>query len=196
MKSESEDKKQQGSITYPKVTTWDVFKEYWKSVKPHSFLALLMFLGWVIAVLSQSIITPIYYKKFFDVLAGADPSSVATVQALVSIILTIFLFGGFTWSGFRMAGFAQNFFETKVLKRIYEQAFSYLIKHSFTFFSSNFAGALTQRVGRFSRSFSGLVDRFFGDLVPLSVKIVAAIIVLYFFNPSVAYILFAWIIIF
>jgi ATP-binding cassette subfamily B protein len=196
MKLDSDDKKQQGNIIYPKVTTWDVVKEYWKSAKFHWFLGLIMLAGWIIATLAQSIIIPIYYKQFFDVLAKADPSSNDTFTILTSIIFTILLINAAVWIGFRMAGFGQNYFLVKVGKRILDRGFGYLIRHSFTFFSSNFSGAIVQRVNRFHQSFSRIIDTLYGDVVPMTVRIVAATIVLYFIHPIVSYALIFWILIF
>ena len=79
-------KEKEHESTYPKVTTWDVVKEYWKSAKFHWLLGASVLVGVVVSNLAQNIIAPLYYKEFFDALAGSDPSLVLTGTVLVSIL--------------------------------------------------------------------------------------------------------------
>ncbi len=183
-------------IEYPKVTTFDVVKEYWKVAKFHWILGSFALIGWFMSVLAQSIVIPIYYKEFFDLLTTADSSSVESVKLLTSIIFSVLFLNIIGWIGYRMSAISENYLLVKVGKKLVVQGFSGLINHSYSFFTNNFSGSLVQRVGRYHRSFGRLIDRLYGDIIPLVIKVIAAIIVLYYVKPTIALIVSVWILIF
>ena len=55
---------------YPKVTTWDVFSVYWVHARKYIIYIIVIFVGVVVGVMLQNIITPIFYKRFFDTISG------------------------------------------------------------------------------------------------------------------------------
>jgi len=75
-------------------------------------------------------------------------------------------------------------------------AFGYLIRHSYQFFSNNFAGALVRKVSRLSRSFEHFTDALIYKLLPLAVSTVGMMIVLGFQQPVFAIIVGVWMVAF
>lgn len=181
-------------MDYPKVTTLDIFKEYWISARKHWFLGINIIFWETVGTLLMSIVVPVYYKKFFDTITTGDPSSI--IEIVMHIVVLIFLFNTIASIAYRITTFVQNYYFVRVGSRLVNRAFSYLIEHSYSFFINNFSGSLVQRVGRYHRSFGRIVDRISGDIVPLTVKSIGAIVVLYYVKPLIAFIMFGWIIIF
>ncbi len=188
-------KEKDNGITYPKVTTWDVMREYWKSAKKYWHLGLFSLVGISISTSITSVIIPTYYKSFFDFISQAVPNadSISTLISIVSSVLVIALIGALVHRG---AYFCMTAFEGKVMMLAKERAFDYLIGHSQSFFSDNFAGSLVQRINRFTRSFETIFDRIFMDIFPLMIKIIGAATILYLIEPRISLIIVLWVLIF
>ncbi len=179
-------------MKYPKVTVWDITKEYWKSAKYHWILAVTVLLTEAVGTLLYSIISPLYLKKFFDVITTTDPSQNNIASILISIIITIMIIEIFGLLIFRISGFSFNLFLTRVANRLVDRGFGYMIDHSYSFFANNFSGSLVQKFGRYHRSFGRLADKITADMVTLIVKITASFSVLYFIFPKMAYLMGLW----
>ena len=182
------------AIKYPKVTVRDVILYYFRSIKIHWFSGLLTVLGIAVTAV-MDIIVPIYYKQFFDIISSGGEVAVLSKE-LIGIIVFILVLNGISWSSFRVNNFAINWFQSNVMSRLRTTAFEYMLDHSYLFFANNFTGSLTQRINRYARAFERLNDRIVWDIIPLTIKVIGITIVLWFINHNIAYILFAWAIIF
>lgn len=182
--------KLQKSIVYPEVKLKDVLRAFWQGIKFKKWwLFLLLFL----AVLGNiiAVIIPLFYKQFFDILTITGDKSVIA-KDLLKIIIYVLILNGFYWIFFRIATIANNTYQTAVIAKLKQQAYDYLMQHSYSFFSNNFTGSLTQRVSRFARAFERLSDRLTWDLLPLIVRAISIIIVILFINKWIALVLFVW----
>lgn len=181
-------------IHYPDVGVFSVLGAIWRGLKPDTWLFFGVFASFI-AGNSIVVFVPLFYKRFFDTITTAPDPRVA-VPALVGIIMTILLLNTVNWILFRVGLFGLNRVESRGMARLRQQSFDYLMHHSHTFFANSFTGSLVQRVSRFARSLEHLVDTFAFNIVPLSITIVGSIIVVWFIQPVLAYIIFAWIVIF
>lgn len=75
-------------------------------------------------------------------------------------------------------------------------SFSYLLDHSYRFFSNNFAGSLVRKIHRLTRAFDVIADQVFPKVIQLTVAIIGTIIIFAYRNIFVAGILLAWVILF
>lgn len=182
---------QKGSIIYPKVTTWEVFKEYWKPVKKHFVFGLITVVGIGTSTLVGSVIIPTYYKKFFDFIAQSSDIQVTTL-ILVNTITFIAILHLIGWVLNRVGIFAVTRFEIYVMTEARQFAYDYILDHSHNFFANNFTGSLVQKINRFTRAFERLADRILLDIVPLGVKIIGAGAVLAIIDQRIALIILSW----
>ena len=184
----------QKAISYPEVKLKDVYYAFWRGIKSSKW----QLFGLVVLIIASNIlasITPLFYKQFFDVIsAGGDKNFVA--KNLVSIIIKIAIFNGFIWLFYRLATLLNIFYQTGTIARLKQQSYDYLMNHSYSFFSNNFTGSLTQRVNRFARSFETLSDRLIWDVLPMIVRFVSIIYILYFINVWIALAIFIWVAVF
>ena len=186
--------KPQKNIVYPKVTLGDVSAAFWRGIKPKKWVFLLLFVSIILANIF-SVLTPIYYKQFFDVISASGDKA-QTAQSLFSIIVFIGILNGFFWLFYRIATWANNSFQPAVIANLKQQSYDYLMQHSYSFFANSFAGSLVQRVNRFARAFETLCDRLFWDVLPLVVRVISVLIIVFFINRWITLIIFIWIAVF
>lgn len=150
----------------------------------------ILFYTLIISILS--IVTPLLYKQFFETITKSSEGVDVVSGRLISIIIYIALLHIISWVFYRLHGFSNIVFQNDVIVRLKQQAYDYMIEHSYSFFTNNFTGSLVQRVSRFGRAFERLADRIMWDLLSLALRVVFIIIVVYFINPWIALIILAW----
>jgi ATP-binding cassette subfamily B protein len=178
------------NIIYPKVSFLETMGFLWRGIgKNKTYLFLTIFLLGFASV--GSIITPIYYKKFFDILSsGADKATL--VPSLIHQIFIILIIQTTAWLSWRIGSLTNVAFQANSMANLRRQAYGIMMRHSYGFFANNFTGSLVQRVGRYARAFERMSDRFTWDVVQLTVRLVGIFIVTYSINPKLTAIIFAW----
>ncbi len=186
--------KLQKNIVYPKVTIKDVLSAFWRGMKPQKWkLFVMVFSLMVVNVLT--IITPLFYKHFFDVIvAGGNTPLVA--KTLLGIIIFIGSLHGVAWIFYRFADFSNNTYQPMAMANLKQQAYDHLIEHSYGFFTNNFVGALVQKVNRFGRAFERLSDNVIWNLLPLFIRVCGVLVVLFFINKWIDLVVLIWIVVF
>src|SRR3989344_2445843 len=181
------------SPNIPKVGLSDVLKAFWQAIRPRQiFMYFAIFAYSVVSVLD--LIVPLVYKQFFDVLATEGNRSFLAPQ-LIKFLIIILIIHGIVWIFFRTAMFVLNDFESKTMAQLKQMSFNYMISHSHSFFANSFTGALVQRVNRFSRSFEKLFDTLVFDIIPLFINIVGVIVIVWFHEPIISFIICVWIVV-
>jgi len=182
------------NIIYPNVNVRDVLGAFWRGMKPEKWKLFVIVLSIALYNLLY-IITPLFYKRFFDVIVagGATPS---VVQVLLRIIVYIGLLHGLSWLFSRIAEFANNTYQPMTMANLKQQAYDHLMSHSYDFFANNFVGSLVQRVNRFGRAFERLSDNVIWNLLPLFVRIFGVLVVLFFINKWIDLVVVIWIVVF
>ncbi|MBI4135468.1 ABC transporter ATP-binding protein [Candidatus Uhrbacteria bacterium] len=177
-----------------KPRTRETLKIYWHAVRNYKLLAFLMFFA-LGSVTVLELLIPLYYKKFFNILTGAAPS-VSVGADLLQILFIILGLNAAAWAIFRFTTFANDYFQPRIMADLLQNAYAYLQRHSYGFFTNRFVGALVRKVTKLSRAFEAFADRTYWNLYPLAIRVTGATIILYIFNHTIAYILFAWTILF
>ena len=186
--------KPQKSITYPEVKIKDVLRAFWRGIKLQKWqLFSLVFCIVISSVIV--IIVPVFYKQFFDAIS-TDGDKVEITKQLVWIIIQIAFLNGLVWLFYRIATLFNNSYQTGTIARLKQQSYDYLINHSYSFFSNNFTGSLTQRVNRFARSFETLSDRIIWDVLPLFIRMISIIVIVSLINKWIALVILVWVSIF
>ena len=189
------EKPNHSGIVYPKVTTLDVAKAYWKGTKKYFWYGFTVLAGLSLGTAAFTIIVPVFYKKFFDTLeVSAD--KVLTAETLVAIIISILLLNVLGWLLNRIAKFALVYFESYTMRDLRQGAYDYVLGHSHGFFASNFTGSLVQRINRFTRGFETISDRILLDIVPLVIKVGGAIVVLGVIDVKISLGILIWVLFF
>ncbi len=177
---------------YSKLHRSLVVRYFWQVVK-HYKVSFFTSIACMVFASVLDVYIPFQYLKLWNVLSKNDFSFIVAAQ---SIILFVLLLNFIRWCIRRLSGFALSYFEASVMAGLREQAFSYMMGHSHSFFANNFGGSLTQKINKYARSFEKLADRMMVDGLPLIIRGVGTIIAFYTFLPKYSYILIAFCLIF
>ncbi len=178
------------NIIYPKISFLDTLGSIWTGVGKNKVFFILTILFTAVAS-SATVIVPLYYKKFFDLLTSGSEKSLIAPQ-LIHVIFVILVVDIIAWVLWRLGSFANVTFQANSMANLRRQAYENLIYHSYGFFSNNFTGSLVQKVGRYARAFERLVDRLTFDVIPLVVRLVGIFIVTYSIDVKLTAIICGW----
>ena len=181
--------------SYPQTSTaLDVIRLYLEKLGAFKLLLVIMIAGIVTGNVAQ-LIVPLYYKKFFDVI-GAYANDLTgrslVVSQLEHVIFIILALHFLNWAAYRFMSFCNAFLQVRVMAKLKQDAFDYLLRHSYTFFTNNFTGSLVQRVARLARGFERLADRVIFDVLPLLIQIIGATYILWGTHRSIALLVLGW----
>ncbi|MBD3248367.1 ATP-binding cassette domain-containing protein [Candidatus Falkowbacteria bacterium] len=167
---------------------------YWKYASRHKPLFFFIFIASSIAAALNSII-PLYLKRLLDLIAGSEISDEIYKSALwILAFMAIFEIG--RWAFNRMASFSEIRFLARTIAEISVGNFSYLHKHSLSFFTNNFSGSLVKKMNYFTRALEMIVDSLCWSLVPLFVNMSIIISVLFWRNWLLGLGVLLWMILF
>ncbi|MCX6785442.1 MAG: ABC transporter ATP-binding protein [Candidatus Komeilibacteria bacterium] len=170
--------------------TKETFKIFWQHAKKYRWLGPIMFFSVVFASIAN-IMTPLFYKQFFDILAG--PGDVFSREpVLIGLLVKILIIYAIGWVFWRGSSFAIAYFENKVMVDLNNSCFAYLHRHSISFFNNTFVGSLVKKVNRFGRAFEGIADIFIFEFLPVFVDLFFVIWILSLRNLTYGLIIAAW----
>ncbi len=167
---------------------------FWQEIKKYKTSGLVVFFSVAIAS-GMSIITPLYFKKIFDLLAQPGPKE-ELVPQLVHILLVILTIELLIWVSWRTSTFFISYFQVSIMTSLSDRCFRYIHKHSFAYFNDNFVGALVKKVNRFTRAFEDITDKLAFDILQLTVNISLIIFVLIQKNLYLGISIIVWMVVF
>ncbi len=135
-----------------------------------------------------AVIVPLFYKSFFDVLAGTGPAADRGPE-LTHLILIIFAINGFSWMCWRVVVFVNNVFQPNVKKNLETNSFAYILDHSYAFFSNAFVGSLVRKIHRLANAFEKLMDELLWNILSLVVVVIGNLVVLFLRDVRLGFVL-------
>ena len=180
----------------PHINTGRILRVYWEHVRRYKGRALFILLLVSLANVFD-VIVPLFYKRFFDLLAGdLVIEGASTTSLLIGTLILIAAFHVVIWLGWRVSNLVTQVFQPHVMVDLERTALSNLHEHSYRFFSNNFAGSLVRKVARLSRSFEEIADQVQYHFVPLTIILIGNLLVLWSRSALLAVILLAWSVLF
>ena len=176
---------------YAAVTNRQVFGNYWGVLKKRSgyfYLSLVM----ILLGSTMESLYPIFYKHFFDIISAAGGPVPDVVSILTHIVFVILGMHIVAWIGWRVSTFCVMYYQAYTMADIKTSAFSYIARHSQTFFANTFIGSLVQKVSRAAKAFEVIFDTLSWNFLPLIVHLSISITVLFYTRPLFAWIVLAW----
>ncbi len=170
-----------------KYNTQKTYTIYWKHAKKYKLAISGAILGIVLGDVIHTI-GPYYFKKFIDALSIGSPK-----EDLVFFLVVIFISKLLYTILKRGAMSIISHFQANVMRDLTNTCFSFLHKHSFSFFQNNFVGSLVKRVGRFSQSFERITTRLLLDLLPAITNVGFSVAVLSFIHVWLGVIILVWV---
>ncbi len=140
------------------------------------------------------LLMPVLYKRFVDTATTVEGTALR--EALVAVLFMIAAVTSWRWLMFRVAALVNNQFQPRVMIDLERTAFSYLLNHSYRFFSNAFAGSLVRKVHRLSRGFETFADQIFWRLLNVGITTGGILIIFGMESPTLAVMLGVWIVLF
>jgi len=173
-----------------KTVTRQTLSIFVRHAKPYRALFLGMLAATGAGVAIETVI-PLFYKRFFDTIAGGAAQGDA-VAALTRIIVFILGLYAIEWVLWRFITFANNFFQPRIMADLLQTCFDYLQGHAYGFFINRFVGALVRKVSRLIDAFEDISDRLLWDLYPMVLRITFNLIVLFERHVMLGLLLLGW----
>jgi ATP-binding cassette, subfamily B, bacterial len=142
-----------------KVGTRRVVSYFWKMTMTRKWPFIIASVGMIISSLA-SLILPIYYTKIIDIVQTSTWDRALLLPVLMGILISMAIIELFSIAWWRMVGFGMVSLEPKIMRKIYEQCFAYIHRHSFSFFTNNFSGSLVKKINKLAGSYENIVDNF------------------------------------
>ncbi|MDO8664225.1 MAG: ABC transporter ATP-binding protein [Candidatus Liptonbacteria bacterium] len=181
-------------VQQKKVGSIDVLRYYINETKRYPWVFGLAFLA-TVGVQVSELAAPLYLKQFFDILAAYAPSSDIIHKLFILVgIFGLVSFGG--WIARRTQAYSLSHLESYAIAGLYSMAFDYLIKHSYHFFISRFAGTLTRRVSKFAMAYETIVDSIMFQFFPTVLFAIGAVVFVFLRNSVLGIALGTWVIFF
>ena len=170
--------------------TRKTLKFFFKHIKHHRLVAITMTIALIVGV-AGSMGWALLFRKFFDILVSAGKKE-AIASGLISMIVLIMLLEGIEWISWRVAHYLNNYFQPKIMSEITNECFEYMHKHSYRFFTDNFAGSLVKKINRLVRGFERVADKIYWDLGSMALRLFIILAVLIYIHPLLGFIMGTW----
>ena len=157
----------------------------------HKVAFFLTFFGYGLGVFLDAAIKPYIYKKIVDVVTVVGATSVAWDQIVHYLLLLTGVIVAYIIA-FRTGDFSVSYFESKVMKELYDTSLERVLAHSHGFFADRFSGGIIAKIKRLSRSFEVLTDVVSFQLWFSFVGITSVVVILFFQSALLGSIFLAW----
>jgi ATP-binding cassette, subfamily B, bacterial len=177
-------------------TTKLITKVFWTHARRYPWAVLLSVTFTTLYTLT-SIVVPLFFKQFFDAIAGVG--GIITDELAPRLFGLVFIIIAIEISGVvfrRIGGFSNLRLEARVMIDLARTSFSYLLRHSYRFFTDNFAGSLVRKVNRLSHAFEDITDQIHYNFIPLLVTLIGSLVVLFYRHVYLGMALLVWIVLF
>ena len=138
---------------------------------------------------------PWFYKFIFDLIANVPPSPEIAGKA-IHIVVWFAFFSLAHFLIWRASGFVTAWAIPKAAERLQAKSFAYLLRHSYRFFTNQFAGSLVRQLNRFVDAFSEINELIQWEFLPLLIAMVGAIVSLSLRNGWLGVLMIVWIILY
>ena len=155
-----------------------ILKYIWPHVKRHQALFFGILVFFVVRILVDYIIIPIFFKQFIDIISSSGTDRTLLVEQVFYLVFIIIGLHLLVVATARTRGFLYIDFLVKVTKDLRNFTFQQIEKNSYTFFSNTFAGSLVTKSRRFVNAFENMFDVFIFNFVQVAVILVGVFIVL------------------
>jgi len=132
---------------------------------------------WIIVASLASLILPIYYTKIVDIIQTSTTNRQLLVPMLMGILWVMAIVEMLSIGWWRMVWFGLVSLEPKIMRKIFEQSFAYIHRHSYKFFTNNFSGALVKKINKLAGSYENMVDNFIFNVMRICIFMPFIIIV-------------------
>lgn len=156
---------------------------------------LFLLITFITAGVLLELYWPILVAQFFELFA-MDQDKNITILILFKLLFFLLILD-FSMTGFwSIIIIIESKFSYLTAKKLIDDSFDYLHKHSYRFFSDNFGGALVKKIQRLESSNISLWGSMIYKIIPMALFIIFVTVYLLFLNFWLGVILFVWSVLF
>jgi len=174
-----------------KISMGVILRHIWISLRKYRIAFFLTSLGYTLGIILSSSIVPLFYKKIIDIISNATTPTLG-FEEVIPVFVTVVILLVLVQIFFRIGDYAIIYFQSKTMRDLNNYAFHNITKHSYTFFSNEFAGSLVAKVKRFVRAFEVMTDQLFFTFLFNIVRVLAIMIALSFVDWRIALFFAVW----
>lgn len=164
-----------------------------QTAKRYKGLLILSALLPVCGVVTGTIVFRFFLAKLFEQLANASSTPTSMIWGTFYLLIALVFIEVTFW---RINDYTFLKRQAMTLRDMERMLFTRIQKHSYRFFSDNFAGSLTTQYNRFLKSYEQIEDILLFELIPTAATVTFAVGVLLVIAPPLGIALLVWSIIF
>lgn len=169
----------------------NIFRHIWPHINKYKFSFYLLFFTQTVRVFTSVLLPPIILKNILDLLSnGGDRMQNSAVLFHYIFLLSAVIILGYFMN--RITGSATTYFQSNVMRDLHNYAFEKLTKHSYNFFTNQFAGGLVAKTKRFVRGFETMHDLLIFEFYVTFLSVVGIFYVLFREVPKIAVAFMIW----
>lgn len=172
-----------------------IWKHLWPEMRKHKLALFLVFAGYALGVIVDSIFKPLIFKGIIDLISSGSPTPEILSSIFHLILLSVFIIIVYN-IGYRTGNYAETYFSSNVMRNLYNTTFTKLINHSYSFFSNTFSGSLVAKTKRLVKSFDTFFEIISWQIWFSVVTFLGIVVVLFIKIPILAIIFILWAIIY
>ncbi|MBU2213757.1 ABC transporter ATP-binding protein/permease [Patescibacteria group bacterium] len=164
---------------------------YLMIAKRYAVSSSLVFVFYGVGIVLSDIITKIYYRDIFDLIAG--PTSREDIwPEVLHIFLGLIILAVSYNILYRIADFLIVHAQANTMRELQNYALEKMHRHSYNFFVGSFTGSLVAKAKRFARSYERIHDRVVFDFWFIGIQLLGVIVVLATIMPKLSLFFFFW----
>ncbi|HEY4494338.1 MAG TPA: ABC transporter ATP-binding protein [Candidatus Paceibacterota bacterium] len=167
-----------------------IMKYLWPQMRKHKGALYATVFFFVIRVVIDFVIVPIYFKKFIDLISNDGPNHALLSNQIMNLVFIIIGLTLVVTITARLRGFAQQKFIVNTTRDLRDYVFQKIEQNSQTFFSNTFAGSLVTKSRRFVNSFESMFEVFVFNFTQVLVVLIGVFVVLIGQSKLISAILF------
>ncbi len=174
-----------------------VFKYFVKTFSRKQKIMYVLVLFFQIVRSSSFVIAPLYFKKIFDYMAlHSSDMSPEIFNYILSILIILIVIRVVAWTASRGIMLLLLNLQPELNYQVKNDAYEYLMKHSYTFFTNNFIGGLTHKINKYTDAIWNITDKIVHDFMVLFVKVSGILIALFFIDKRLFFGMFIFLFVF
>lgn len=171
--------------------TKETLKLFWQHVAKYPWKLTIVVVGATLTIVPD-MIRPFLLRDFFNTLALGT----GYAHKVLSIITWMVILSILHQAIWRIVGYTNNRFQARVMADLLNTGYSYLQKHSTSFFDNSFIGSIVTKTRRLSRSFEMFSDNIIYSLGRVALRIVVIASILLWYKPLIGVMMLAWVVIY
>lgn len=170
---------------------------YWSELRRHPGFVFVQIIFISLGELTTAVAFPWFIKLFIDTLSsGSNVQDGAVAGRLLQLLGIIFALRVGAFIFFRIGYLSIQHSTSQIMADLSRSSFSYLLRHSYTFFTNTFAGTLVRRINRFSQAFDQLWDIVVFQLIPFVLTLAGIEIILFSRSRLIGSLVLIWIVVY